>query len=125
MGRALIALVWCACIVATTHAQSELPFTVEPITAFDEPWALAFLPDGRMLVTEKKGSLYIVGRDGKKSRSVRGLPDVDYGGQGGLGDVALHPDFANNRLVYLSYVEGGAGGRERGARPCSAAPSAS
>jgi glucose/arabinose dehydrogenase len=85
------------------------PFDVEVITSFDEPWALAFLPGGRMLVTEKKGNLFIVTEDGQKSRSVRGMPDVAYGGQGGLGDVALHPNFAQNRLIYLSYAESGPG----------------
>ncbi|MDH3511807.1 MAG: PQQ-dependent sugar dehydrogenase [Gammaproteobacteria bacterium] len=97
-------------LITSVQAQSDLPFAVTPIASFDEPWALAFLPDGRMLVTEKKGNLFIVTQDGRKSRSVRGMPDVDYGGQGGLGDVALHPDFANNGLIYLSYAEGGAGG---------------
>ena len=92
------------------QAQTELPFEIEPITSFDEPWALAFLPDGRMLVTEKKGNLLIVSQDGQKSRAIGGMPDVDYGGQGGLGDVALHPDFAENGIVYLSYVEAGKGG---------------
>jgi glucose/arabinose dehydrogenase len=92
------------------QAQDELPFDIEPITAFDEPWAMAFLPDGRMLVTEKKGNLLIVKQDGQKSRAIGGLPDVDYGGQGGLGDVALHPGFSENGLVYLSYVEAGKGG---------------
>jgi glucose/arabinose dehydrogenase len=94
----------------TAQAQGDLPFAIDPITAFDQPWALAFLPDGRMLVTEMKGNLLIVSQDGQKSRSIRGMPDVDYGGQGGLGDVALHPDFAENGLIYLSYVEGGRGG---------------
>jgi glucose/arabinose dehydrogenase len=61
-------------------------------------------------VTEKTGNLLVVTQDGQKSRPVRGVPDVDYGGQGGLGDVALHPDFGNNRVVYLSYAEGGVGG---------------
>lgn len=92
------------------QAQSELPFNVESISSFDEPWAMAFLPDSRMLVTEKKGNLYIVNQRGQKTRPLSGLPDVDYGGNGGLGDVALHPDFAENGLVYLSYVEGGRGG---------------
>lgn len=96
-------------IASGAHAQGALPFEVEAITSFDEPWALAFLPDGRLLVTEKKGSLYIVARDGKKSRPVGNVPDVDYGGQGGLGDVALHPDFAENGVIYLSYAEGGVG----------------
>ena len=97
-------------LLASAQAQSELPFEVEVVTSFDEPWALAFLPDGRMLVTEKKGRLFIVTQDGRKSRPIGGMPDVDYGGQGGLGDVALHPEFGDNGLVYLSYVEGGTGG---------------
>lgn len=91
------------------QAQDELPFNVQPVASFDQPWAMTFLPDGRLLVTEKKGSLYIVGQDGEKSRPVSSMPDVDYGGQGGLGDVTLHPDFASNGQVYLSYVEAGAG----------------
>ncbi len=95
--------------VAGAHAQSDLPFNVEPVTSFDEPWALAFMPDGRMLVTEKKGNLFIVTQSGEKSRPIRGVPNVDYGGQGGLGDIALHPDFASNKVIYLSYAEGGAG----------------
>ncbi|MDX1404990.1 MAG: PQQ-dependent sugar dehydrogenase [Woeseiaceae bacterium] len=97
-------------IIGCAQAQSGLPFDVQPVTSFDEPWAMAFLPDGRMLVTEKKGNVLIVTQDGQKSRPVSGVPDVDYGGQGGLGDVALHPDFSDNGLVYLSYVESGDGG---------------
>lgn len=92
---------------ASARSQTDLPFNVEPVTSFDEPWALAFLPDGRMLVTEKPGSLYIVTQDGQKSRPLGGVPDVVYYGQGGLGDVTLHPDFAENSLVYLSYAEAG------------------
>ena len=61
---------------------------------FDEPWAMAFLPDGRLLVTEKAGRLLVVDGAGIRSQPVDGVPDVDYGGQGGLGDVALHPEFA-------------------------------
>ena len=99
-----------ASISFSAQAQNDLPFEIEPITSFDEPWALAFLPDGRMLVTEKKGNLLIVSQNGQKSRAIGGMPDVDYGGQGGLGDVALHPDFAENGLVYLSYAEAGKGG---------------
>ena len=95
-------------VVSGAAAQSGLPFDVEVITDFDEPWAMAFLPDGRLLITEKKGNLFIVSADGSK-QAVRWTPDVDYGGQGGLGDVALHPDFENNGLVYLSYAEAGVG----------------
>ena len=99
-------------VLATTcsQAQTNLPFEVTTVATFDEPWAMAFLPDGRMLVTEKKGRLAVVAPDGQSLGAVRGLPDVDYGGQGGLGDVVLHPDFASNGLVYVSYAEGGTGG---------------
>jgi glucose/arabinose dehydrogenase len=92
------------------QAQDSLPFAVVPVTSFDQPWAMAFLPDGRLLVTEKKGNLFVVSQDGQKSRPIGNMPDVDYGGQGGLGDVAVHPDFATNGLIYLSYAEGGTGG---------------
>jgi glucose/arabinose dehydrogenase len=94
-------------------ADDHFPFVVEPVAEFDQPWALAFLPDGRMLVTEKPGRLFLLGQDGSKAE-ISGVPDVDYGGQGGLGDVALHPDFEQNGLLYLSYVEAG-DDRTRGA----------
>lgn len=74
------------------------------------PWGLAFLPDGRMLVTERPGRLRIVAPDGGKSPPLSGVPRVFSQGQGGLLDVALDPDFAGNRLVYLSYAERGRGG---------------
>ncbi len=99
-----------ACLLAAcAEAENEKPFNVEPVSSFDEPWAMAFLPDGRLLVTEKKGNLLIVTREGDQSRPLRGVPDVDYGGQGGLGDVMLHPDFADNGIIYLSYAEAGVG----------------
>ena len=93
----------------TVQAQEEPPFSIEPITSFDEPWAMTFLPDGRMLVTEKKGNLRVVTQDGAQSGPIEGLPDVDYRGQGGLGDVILHPDYADNGVIYLSYAESGVG----------------
>jgi glucose/arabinose dehydrogenase len=94
-------------LVTGANAQQELPFDVQPVASFDEPWALTFLPDGQMLVTEKKGNLFVVTQAGQKTRPVGGLPDVHYGGQGGLGDVAVHPNFADNGFIYLSYVESG------------------
>lgn len=108
--KRLLAMTLSVFLMASTQAQSVLPFEVRPITSFNKPWAMAFLPDARMLVTEKEGKLFVVTRDGQKSRPVSGLPDVDYGGQGGLGDVALHPDYADNSVIYLSYVEAGKGG---------------
>lgn len=71
---------------------------------FNEPWAMAFLPDGRVLVTEKRGVLK-VHKPGGASGEIRGVPEVRNMGQGGLGDVVLHPQFAANGWVYLSYAE--------------------
>lgn len=97
-------------ITATACAEWEdLPFDVSPVAEFDEPWAMTFLPDGRLLVTEKRGNLYVVTQDGEKSRRIEDVPDVAYRGQGGLGDVILHPDYENNDLIYLSYAESGVG----------------
>jgi glucose/arabinose dehydrogenase len=96
--------------MCSAQAQNAPPFTVSQIARFDEPWAMAFLPDGRFLVSEKKGALRVVGQDGQLFGSIEGVPDVDYRGQGGLGDVVLHPQFDSNRLVYLSYAESGVGG---------------
>lgn len=106
MFRFLPCLIACL-LSACASANGPRPFAVEPVASFDEPWAMAFLPDGRLLVTEKAGRLLVVDRDGNKSQPVSGVPEVDYGGQGGLGDVALHPDFASNGLLYLSYAEAG------------------
>lgn len=74
----------------------------------ERPWAVAFLPDGSFLVTEKPGRLQHV-RDGSKTE-IGGLPEITAIRQGGLLDVSLHPDFADNRWVYLSYAKGGEGG---------------
>lgn len=75
---------------------------------FERPWALAFLPDGSMLVTERPGRLRLV-RDGAiHPRPIEGVPAVHAMGQGGLLDVVLHPDFARNRMIYLSYAHGSA-----------------
>ena len=77
---------------------------------FNKPWAIAFLPDGRMLVTEKTGKLNIVTAQGVKSASVAGLPAVDARGQGGLLDVELGRDFQRSRLIYWTYYEPREGG---------------
>ncbi len=87
----------------------DKPFVATEVAAFDEPWAMAFLPDGRLLVTEKQGALKLVDVASGKVGDVTGVPAVDYGGQGGFGDVALHPRFADNHLVYVSYAEAGDG----------------
>ncbi len=76
----------------------------------EQPWGLALLPDGGMLVTEQAGQLRRIGADGKVSAPLAGVPEVFARGQGGLLDVALGPDFARDRLVYLSFSEPGEGG---------------
>jgi len=101
------ALAVCSGASAPAFAQSA-PFSVTQIADFDIPWAMAFLPDGRMLVTEQRGMLKLYSPGGS-SVDVRGVPQVSWFGQGGLGDVVLHPDFARNGLVYLSYAEAGEG----------------
>lgn len=94
------------------------PFAVTPVADFDAPWAMTFLPDRRVLVTEKDGRLLLVSADGKARQAVAGMPAVDSAGQGGLMDVVLHPDFANrdegapnNRRIYFSYSEARGGGK--------------
>ena len=83
---------------------------VDVAQGLDHPWGLAFLPDGRMLVTERAGQLRLVGRSGELSKPLAGVPQVRAAGQGGLLDVALSPTFAQDRLVYLSFSEPGEGG---------------
>ncbi len=76
----------------------------------EHPWGLAFLPDGRMLVTERPGRLRLVGTDGKLSAPITGVPNVAGRGQGGLLDVVPDPGFAQNRTIYLSFAEPRSGG---------------
>lgn len=94
---------------APTIPAGSAPFRVSVLGQFDEPWAMTFLPNGLLLVTEKKGNLKFVdfGPATARAGSISGVPKVDYGGQGGLGDIVAHPDFAQNGLIYLSYVESG------------------
>ena len=101
----------CACVtpaLAQTHATQEHRIRVSTLTeGLSHPWSLAFLPDGRMLVTERTGQLRVISKDFKLSaQPVAGVPAVAVFGQGGLMDVVLHPKFAENSLVYLTYVAG-------------------
>jgi len=94
------------------EARSGLPFTVTPVADFDAPWSMTFLPGGRMLVTEKLGTLLLVSADGKTKTPVSGIPKVDSAGQGALKEVLLAPGFAANKLVYFSYSEADANGNK-------------
>lgn len=88
---------------------ADAPFTVEEVASFNEPWAMTFIPGTRAaLITEKSGKLKLWQENGP-TLDVAGVPAVAYGGQGGLGDVIVAPDFATSGTVYLSWAEAGAG----------------
>ena len=88
---------------------------IKKIAVFDEPWALTFINKNDLLVSTKKGKLWLVKKDGTKFL-IDGLPDITYGGQGGLGDILPHPNFSQNSLLYLSFVASENNGRTRGAK---------
>jgi glucose/arabinose dehydrogenase len=93
-----------------TSGGGAAPFQITEVAHFDEPWALAFIPGTPLaLITERKGKLKLW-EEGGAVQDVAGMPQVAYGGQGGLGDVALAPDFATSGIVYLSWAEAGDGG---------------
>ena len=89
--------------------EPSLPFTMTPVTTFNFPWRIAFLPDGRMLITEKVGGLDLVTQEGAKT-PVANVPAVLYQGQGGMLGVFLSPHYATDHNVYLTYAEPGDGG---------------
>ncbi len=103
----LLVLLCSALMIANGYAQRiQTTFDVKLLArGLSHPWGMAFLPDGRMLVTERIGRLRIVTPDGQISDSVKGVPAVFSEQQGGLLDVALDPNFSANRLIYLSYAE--------------------
>lgn len=98
----------CSLLLLPAHAADPKPVSVARGLA--NPWAVAFLPDGRFLVTERAGRMRIVERDGRLGEPVAGLPPVDAGGQCGLLDVVLDPKYADNGWIYWSYAEAGEGG---------------
>jgi glucose/arabinose dehydrogenase len=122
-GRApLLSAAWLAAFAPASEGQTQAPRSPTPkptqgvvrvetvARGLEHPWALAFLPDGRIIVTERPGRVRIVDRGGKVSEPLAGVPPVQTGGQGGLLDIALDPAFSENRLVYLSYAEPGEDG---------------
>src|ERR1700744_1236485 len=89
--------------------EAALPFTMTQVATFNLPWRIAFLPDGRMLITEKVGPLWLVTQQGAKT-PVTGVPAIVYGGQGGMLGVYLSPHYATDHFVYLTYSEPHDGG---------------
>jgi glucose/arabinose dehydrogenase len=96
---------------AQTYRSDEHSFrVVKVVEGFEQPWSLAFLPDGRMLVTEKAGRLRVVSQGKLDPKPIEGLPQVTVHGQGGLHDVVPHPEFSKNSLIYLAYAAKGSDG---------------
>ena len=101
-----------AVIAAETFDTQHGKIKVETVAeGMSSPWGIDFLPDGRMIVTEKAGYLRIVDKNGNRSEALPGVSRVGYVGQGGLLDVMLHPDFAQNRLLFLTFSEQSPDGR--------------
>ena len=92
---------------AKSYQSEKHDFTVEElVTSLDHPWGLDFLPDGRILITERPGDLIIAGPDKNETQIVKGLPKIKEHGQGGLLDVLVHPEFNSNHWIYLSLAKG-------------------
>jgi glucose/arabinose dehydrogenase len=118
--RSLLVLLACWSVLLTPWAQDESPLirsekqsfrVVTLLKGLENPWSVAFLPDGRMLITEKAGRLRLVSQDFKLDpKPLDGLPEVIVNGQGGLFDVVLHPQFAQNAWIYWAYNAPGPGG---------------
>lgn len=92
--------------VGEKQAEDSLPFTMTTVTTFKLPWRLAFLPDGRMLVTEKAGPVFLVSQTGEKIQ-IENTPKVYFQGQNGMMGIFLSPHYAKDRSIYLTYVEPG------------------
>lgn len=89
----------------TIKSSDDSTIYADVLETFSSPWAMAMLPDGHGLVSEKTGALWLIDKAGKKRFAVSNVPKVTARGQGGLGDIIVHPDFAKNSTVFLSYVE--------------------
>lgn len=117
---AALVLIFCSTIVMFLFAFAVAPQETktdhynlqveELVSTLDHPWSLAFLPDGQLLITERPGRMLIISTKTQQRTVVNGLPAIAAHGQGGLLDVALHPNFDRNRLVYFSYSASGPGG---------------
>ena len=115
MTKLVTALMFLALVATRVDAQinageqapeASLPFTMTPVATFNLPWRIAFLPDGRMLITEKVGPMWLVTQQGVKT-PVANVPEVLYGGQGGMLGVYASPHYEHDHYVYLTYCEPG------------------
>src|SRR5579862_5065707 len=97
---------WAQVNVGQQKPEASLPFTMTTVSTFELPWRLAFLPDGRMLITEKVGPVWLVSQKGEKTM-VGNTPPVYWQGQNGMLGVFLSPTYATDQNIYLTYVEPG------------------
>ena len=113
-GLALLSLLLISSFCNTEtgpDSQQKVEFTTEVVAeGFDSPWAMEWLPNGDMLVTDKPGKMWIVPKGSKQPTEIKGVPEVYNNGQGGLLGLVLHPDYANNGWIYISYSAKGDGG---------------
>src|SRR6202048_4660134 len=93
--------------VGEQRPEASLPFTMTTVSTFELPWRLAFLPDGRMLVTEKVGPVWLVSQQGQKISPVANTPAVYWQGQNGMHGVFVSPHYAADQSIYLTYAEPG------------------
>ena len=98
---------WAQVNAGEQKPEASLPFTMTTVTTFELPWRLAFLPDGRMLVTEKVGPVWLVSQQGQKIAPVANTPPVYWQGQNGMLGVFVSPRYATDQSIYLTYVEPG------------------
>src|SRR6202158_1397893 len=98
---------WAQVNVGEQKPEAGLPFTMTTVTTFELPWRLAFLPDGRMLITEKIGPVWLVSQQGEKIAPLTNTPAVYWQGQNGMLGVFLSPHYATDQNIYLTYAEPG------------------
>jgi glucose/arabinose dehydrogenase len=98
---------WAQVNAGDQKPEANLPFTMTTVSTFELPWRLAFLPDGRMLVTEKIGPVWLLSPQGQKIAPVSNTPAVYWQGQNGMHGVFVSPRYATDQSIYLTYVEPG------------------
>src|SRR5260370_748624 len=103
----LVSAAWAQVNVGEQKTEASLPFTMTTVTTFELPWRLAFLPDGRMLITEKVGPVWLVSQQGQKISPLANTPAVYWQNQNGMLGVFVSPHYATDQSIYLTYVEPG------------------
>src|ERR1700686_508820 len=98
---------WAQVNAGEQKPEASVPFNMTTVATFELPWRIAFLPDGRMLITEKVGPVWLVSKEGQKIAAVAGTPPVYWEGQNGMLGVYLSPSYATDQNIYLTYVEPG------------------